>query len=224
MKTEEVRKLDLIAQERFAIPGILLMEHASMGLAREVASRIDSEGEKILILCGKGNNGGDGLACARHLHNMGHRPEIVLLGKLEDLRPGGDAAVNGEIARRMGIPIHEALDVDTIIRMLNEGNYPLHLDAVFGTGLSTPLRGIYPSLFEKINELALPFIAVDVPSGLNSDTGEVMGAAVRARATVTFAFAKRGFLEGEGPAYCGEVIVSGIGLPREVEAHPEKYL
>jgi NAD(P)H-hydrate epimerase len=224
MKTDEVRKLDLIAQERFAIPGILLMEHASLNLSEQVLSRIGGKGEKVLILCGKGNNGGDGLACARHLHNRGHFPEVILLGRLDELKSGTDADINGKIAHKMGIPIHEILDTDPVLRVLKDGNYRIHLDAVFGTGLSTPLRGIYPDLFQGINELELPFIAVDVPSGLNSDTGEVMGAAIKAEQTVTFAFAKRGFMEGEGPDYCGDVIVAGIGLPREVEEHPENYL
>ena len=224
LSTESIRSLDMIAQDRFSIPGILLMEHASLGLAQVVNSQIDSTGHKIIILCGKGNNGGDGFAAARHLHNYGASPEVVLLGRIPDLKAGSDAATNARIAERMGLPIHECPQGKGAMEVLKRSAGAIHLDAVFGTGLNSPLRGIYPALFEEINGLGRPWIAVDVPSGLNSDTGMPMGAAIKAQKTVTFAFAKRGFELGEGPAYCGEIVVVGIGLPREVEEDPEAYL
>jgi NAD(P)H-hydrate epimerase len=224
LKTFEVRELDRLAQDRFGLPGLLLMEHASLGLARYVTDRAGMERARIALLCGKGNNGGDGFAAARHLHNFGHAPEVLLLGRLDDLKPASDAAVNAQIAVKMGIPFREYPDGVGAAEQLKDGAYSVYLDAVFGTGLSTPLRGIYPALFETINRLDLPFIAVDVPSGLNSDTGEPMGAAIRARETVTFAFAKRGFQNEHSEPYCGEITVAGIGLPREVMEAPEKFL
>lgn len=224
LKTLEVRKLDQIAQDRFGIPGILLMEHASLGLATHIQLQAGEIGESILILCGKGNNGGDGLAAARHLFNRGYRPEVLLIGKAGDIRAGSDAAVNAEICLKMGIPLFECDDRDTILDVLKKRNHTVYVDAVFGTGLSSELKGIYPSLFNAINELELPFMAVDVPSGLNSDTGIPMGGAVKARKTITFAFAKEGFQKGEGPSYCGEIKVVDIGLPKEVIRNPHAYL
>jgi NAD(P)H-hydrate epimerase len=219
-----IRKLDQLAIDRYGIPGLLLMEHASLGLAKHVHAQLPDPERKILIFCGKGNNGGDGFAAARHLHNLGHHPEILLFGRREDIRPGTDAQINAEITHRMDIPIHEHGDVESVLAHLHDTRYHAYLDAVFGTGLSTPLRGIYPELFQAIDDLNLPITAVDVPSGLNSDTGMPMGAALHARQTVTFAFAKKGFKTGEGPAYCGEVYVVGIGLPRQVREDPERFL
>jgi NAD(P)H-hydrate epimerase len=219
-----VRRLDQIAQERFSIPGLLLMEHASLGLANHVKQYLKESNKRILILTGKGNNGGDGMAAARHLYNEGHEPEILLIGKKEDIRSDSDAFVNAIIAEKMSIPIMEYTETETILSHLKKHAYDIYLDAVFGTGLSSPLRSIYPVLFKSINQLNLPFIAVDVPSGLNADTGMPMGAAIKAFQTVTFAFAKIGFQKGKGPAYCGEVFVTGIGLPREVVEDPERFL
>lgn len=224
LKTSEVRRLDQVAQERFGIPGILLMEHASLGLATHIQLQVGELGGSILFLCGKGNNGGDGFAAARHLHNRGYKPEIVLLGKAEDVRTGSDASVNADICLKMGIPLKECIDKNAILEILSKENHAVYVDAVFGTGLSSELRGVYPALFDAINELDLPIIAVDVPSGLNSDTGMPMGATVRARQTITFAFAKEGFRKGEGSAFCGNIKVVDIGLPRELKEDPRAFL
>lgn len=224
LKTLQNRELDVIAQKVFSIPGIILMEHASLGLAEVACSHLPEKGSRIAILCGKGNNGGDGFAAARHLHNAGHVPVIVLLGKQEEVKSGSDAAVNIEIAAKMGISIEECEDGPAALKCLSGGNFAICLDAVFGTGLSSQLRGFYPTLFDEINELGMHVIAVDVPSGLNSDTGMPMGAAIRAKQTVTFGFAKTGFQLGEANQYCGEIIVKGIGLPREVIENPERFL
>lgn len=147
-----------------------------------------------------------------------------MLGRIADLNPDSDAAVNAEIARKMGIRIYECPGCEGALDILSNQSYSIYLDAVFGTGLNTLLRGAYPALFKSINDLNKSWIAVDVPSGLNSDTGMPMGAAVKAKTTVTFAFAKRGFQQGEGPEYCGEIKVVGIGLPREMEENPEAFL
>ncbi len=224
LNTSDIRRLDLIAQNVFSIPGLILMEHASLGLAKHLLSRLKKPAQRVMFLCGKGNNGGDGFAAARHLHNHGHKPEILLIGNGISIKAESEAATNFKIAHDIGIPIHECTETDRIITILRNSSCSVYLDAVFGTGLTTELRGIYPELFEQVNDLNLPFIAVDVPSGLNSDTGIPMGAAIRAVETVTFAFAKKGFLVGEGPAYCGDVFVCGIGLPKAVMDAPEKYL
>jgi NAD(P)H-hydrate epimerase len=224
LKTNEIRKLDELAQLRFSIPGILLMEHASLGLAQHIFLLSQDINQKIFILCGKGNNGGDGFATARHLHNHGHRPEVLLMGKKGDLKESSDAYTNACITHKMGIPIQECTKVEEVLQRVKDCEYAFHLDAVFGTGLSSRLRGIYPELFTAINELNLSFIAVDVPSGLNSETGMPMGAAIKAWQTITFAFPKIGFNLGEGPKYCGEIKVVDIGLPKEVKDNPTKFL
>jgi NAD(P)H-hydrate epimerase len=224
LKTSEVRHLDMVAQDRFGIPGLLLMEHASWGIA-EVLQGLAPTGKKMfLFLCGKGNNGGDGFAAARHLHNRGLRAAVVLTGRIDQIRAESDAATNAAIARKMGIPIAECETAAEILEAIDRAA-PDHLvDAVLGTGLSSPVRGLYKEVFEGLNARELNVTAVDMPSGLDSDTGLPLGGAVRAARTVTLAFAKTGLMKPEAAEYCGEIIVKGIGLPREVCDDPRAYL
>ncbi len=224
LNTNDVRKLDLIAQDAFSIPGILLMEHASLGLAEVLLSLSKTQKEKFLFLCGRGNNGGDGLAAARHLHNNRLRVEIVFTGRVDQIRPGSDAETNARIAIKMGIPIFEAESADHALERIDAVSPTRLVDAVFGTGLSSDVRGWYGELFDGINSREYDVTAVDVPSGLDSDSGLPLGTAIKAQRTVTFAFPKKGLLNKEGQRYCGEVIVKGIGLPLEVIENPGAYL
>lgn len=224
LKTSEVRHLDMVAQDRFGIPGLLLMEHASWGIADVLLGFASTGQEKFLFLCGKGNNGGDGFAAARHLHNRGLRVAVVLTGRMDGISAGSDAAANAAIAQKMGIPIAESETAGGVLEAIDLAA-PDHLvDAVLGTGLSSPVRGLYKEVFEGLNTRGLNVTAVDMPSGLDSDTGLPLGTAVRAMRTVTLAFAKTGLMKPEAAEYCGEIIVKGIGLPREVCENPRAYL
>jgi len=126
LKSIQIRALDKIATERFGIPGLLLMENASMGIARFLEKRANGAPRKILVLCGKGNNGGDGFATARHLHNSGMILELVLIGTLHSLREGSDVAINAGMARRMGIPLHECPNPESIMDVLRREAHDIY--------------------------------------------------------------------------------------------------
>jgi hydroxyethylthiazole kinase-like uncharacterized protein yjeF len=225
----QVREVDRIAIERYGIPGIVLMENAARGAtdvawqmlrgATDAARSADQAGcaaqrspgcgsAEVLILCGGGNNGGDGLAVARHLHNRGCRVRIALT--IDPARYEGDALINWKIVRAMGLP-QESFDPARI------GTPDLIIDAVFGTGLSKPPRDPFAQLADAVNATGIPVLAVDVPSGLDCDTGEPLGlACIRATRTATFVTEKLGFAVPEARAYIGDVIVANIGCPVEI--------
>jgi len=224
LNTSDIRKLDKLAQRRFSIPGLLLMEHASLGLAEELLKLPGSDLSRYVFLCGKGNNGGDGFAAARHLHNAGHDVKVILTGLLDHLREGSDAAVNAQIASNMGIMIVECRSSEEILGHLDALEPRFLVDAVLGTGLSSDVRGMFKEVFSGINEKNLDVTAVDIPSGFDGDTGRPRGVAIKARRTVTFAFSKIGFLDEQSRAFCGDIIVKGIGIPREVVENPQEFL
>ena len=224
LNTSDIRKLDLVAQERFSISGLLLMEHASLGLAEVLLSLAPDGVGRVLFLCGKGNHGGDGFAAARHLHNAGLSSSIVLAGRLDQIRRGSDAEMNALIATRMKIPIIECEDASEILAHIDKTEPDFVVDALLGTGLSSDVRGMLEEVIDGVNERRLDVTAVDMPSGLDSDTGLPLGTAIIAQRTVTFAFQKVGLAKNEARPYCGKIFVKGIGLPREVIQDPHAYL
>jgi NAD(P)H-hydrate epimerase len=213
----EMRQLDEIAINRLGIPGIVLMENAGREIAREAIDLYNSlynsempaaEQKKPswLILVGKGNNGGDGLVAARHFAEAGHEVAILYAVPPEQLR--GDAARQRDIAASWGL------------RSFVYGQEPVAwhcyggiIDALLGTGSKGQPRDPYASIIREANASGLPIIAADIPSGLNADTGEVAGDCIRAKRTVSLAFAKRGLMQYPGAAYAGEVVVKPIGIP-----------
>ncbi len=210
LSRHQVRELDHLAIERYGIPGIVLMENASTGAAR-VALAMLRRNRRALVLCGGGNNGGDGLAIGRHLHNRGI--EILLATTIDPSGYKGDAAINMNIVRQMNLPIQPA--TPDLIRQWQGG---LIIDAIFGTGLSQPPRGDFAAIVAAVADNGAPVLSIDLPSGLDCDTGEPLGNAIRARATVTFVAAKKGFANPASRPYTGRVIVCGIGAPRELIA------
>jgi NAD(P)H-hydrate epimerase len=196
----QVREVDRLAIEAFHIPGIVLMENAARSVV-DVALQMAPANGTVVIVCGGGNNGGDGFAVGRHLHNRGLGVRIV--NTASDLK--GDALINFRIAEAMGIPIG---------RSWRDGE--LIIDALFGTGLSRPPYEDAAALIGQMNQAGVPILAVDLPSGLDCDTGEPLGACVRATRTVTFVAEKTGFANPASRVYTGEVIVGDIGCPREL--------
>jgi len=215
---QEMRELDRKAIEEYKIPGIILMENAGRNVAKEVLQMIDNpQKEKVAILCGKGNNGGDGFVVARHLHNHCISVGVFLVAKISDILKDGDAATNLQILINMKIPIQEILDIPGINNLLKELNgYSILVDALFGTGLSGEVREPFKTLIHGVDDLNKTIISVDIPSGLDCNTGKVLGAAIKATKTITFAVAKKGFYLNDGPGYTGKVIVSDISIPREL--------
>lgn len=229
LSREQARAVDRIAVERYGVPGVVLMENAARAAAATAQDMLGGRPEPVLILCGGGNNGGDGLAIARHLHNAGHRVTVALT--VEAARYGGDALVNWKIVEAMGMPVVQAAaEMTALIRLLaprdaaapagpgqDRGERPaLIVDAVFGTGLTRAPREPFAALAAGVDASGLPVLAVDVPSGLDCDSGRPLGACIRATRTITFAALKQGFANPESRPWTGEVVVGDIGCPREV--------
>ncbi len=204
LTTDEMGRADRLTIEA-GTPGIALMEAAGRAVAQEVIWRYP-DAERVAVLCGPGNNGGDGFVAARHLREHGFTVTLALLGKLENLK--GDAA---EMARAweggvapLALDILEGADVA--------------IDAIFGAGLTRPVEGAVAEIIEALGERQIPVIAVDVPSGIDGTTGEVRGMSARAEATVTFFRRKTGHVLLPGRLQCGAVRVADIGIPADVLA------
>jgi NAD(P)H-hydrate epimerase len=203
---ETARELDRLAAEQYAMPTILLMENAAVCLAAEARRMIRGARGRVTIFCGPGNNGGDGFAMARHLHNAGVQVKVVLADPSKAYQ--GDAATNLTIARAMGVDIVPP----------TTSGADLIVDALLGTGLDRSVREPIDRLIRMINRSPAPVLAVDIPSGLDADTGEPLGIAVRADVTMTMAGRKLGFSRPGARDYLGRVIVADIGVPRELVA------
>lgn len=211
--SQEMRAIDRAAIEGLGIPGLVLMENAGRGVFIHLTDFTDGvEGLRALVVCGKGNNGGDGFVVARHLANHGADVRIALLGKTSEVQ--GDAQVNMAVAKGMGLPIVEILEEEGLALLTDSLlEADVVVDAVFGTGFSGKAEGLYASVIDRMNSSDSPIIAIDCPSGLNVDTGRPEGACVEADLTVTMALLKRGHLLYPGADLCGEVAVVDIGIP-----------
>lgn len=203
----EVREVDRCAIEELEVPGVVLMENAGRGLAQAILRR----GGTPTIVCGTGNNGGDGWVAARHLRLAGVTPRLILCGARE--RVGGDAAINLQILERVGVDYAVAADGPALAALLAEHPPELLVDALYGTGLQGELRPDGRAWVEALIACGAPVLAVDIPSGLCADSGQPLGVAVRAEGTVTFVAPKVGFAQAAD--YVGEVEVVSIGCPAE---------
>lgn len=210
----QLRELDRQATLVYGIPGPVLMENAGRGAA-ECLLRLGIGG-KVVICCGKGNNGGDGLVIARHLDAMGVAVEVILAGPKEKLSP--DASLQYHIVDKSGIPMRFASDDELTGLWLAErlANADWIVDALFGTGLTGPLRSPFDSAVKTINTAPGRRFAIDIPSGLDGDTGAPLGQTIRATHTVTFVAQKTGFAQAGARAWLGDVTVVPIGLPRRL--------
>ncbi|MCA9298675.1 MAG: NAD(P)H-hydrate epimerase [Phycisphaerales bacterium] len=198
---ECARTLDQRATASFGIPSIVLMENACRQLAHVVLDRF--EPRSVLVVAGTGNNGGDGYGAARHLHNAG--VDVRLVG---DPPTTPDATTNRRICEAMGLPIAPLAGLDDTC-----GPADVVIDALLGTGLSSPVREPQARAIEGMQALGVPIVAADLPSGLDADTGAVLGAAVRATMTVTFAGLKPAFFELGTQVFVGEIVLADIGAP-----------
>jgi NAD(P)H-hydrate epimerase len=227
---DAVRSLDRAAIEQLGIPGIILMENAAAAIERECTrllearpappnppNKPDHPGRAILIVAGAGNNAGDGFALARRLWVAGHRSVRIALA-LPPNKIKGDAATNLSIAHRMGIPIAPADDWNAAADQ--QPGALLIVDALLGTGLDRPLEGPIAHAARQINaarERGAFVLAIDIPTGLDADTGKTIGdLAVTADHTITLAAMKPGLLKPEARQYTGTVTVAGIGVPHEL--------
>ncbi len=215
MSRDEVRAFDAWAINELGIAGVVLMENAGRSCVELVKEKLAGVADaKVCVFCGTGNNGGDGYVIARGLLNYGFEVVVVLCGDREKVK--GDAKINLDILEGIGQRI-EALDLDGGDIGGKVGGFAsgadMIVDGLFGTGLTGELRDGYKELIESINSQGVPVLAVDIPSGLDCDTGEPLGAAIRASYTVTFVAVKRGFTLGEQTdKYTGEIHVGSIGV------------
>jgi NAD(P)H-hydrate epimerase len=216
----EVREVDRRAIEQYAMNGLVLMENAGRGCVDTLCSL--SCREPVVVVCGKGNNAGDGFVIARHLDLRGLSVKVVLLGAPEELR--GDAAANYAILARCGVPL---VDLSSNFA---PATFDTHLagaewivDALLGTGASGPPRPPMDAAIERMNAASARRLAVDLPSGLDCDTGEPANPTVRADHTCTFVAAKVGFANHKAAPYLGQIHILDIGAPRrlveEILAH-----
>jgi NAD(P)H-hydrate epimerase len=208
---DQIRAVDRIASESFGIPTIVLMENAGRG-ATDLLLAHCPDHPLYLVVAGRGNNGGDGFVIARHLTLRGRHVEVAVLGEAPASAGSGDAGVNLRILTRMAVRLHTVRTSRDLDALLSSPR-TLVVDAILGTGVTGPVKGLALDAIERINASGAPVLAVDTPSGLDCDTGRPLGAAVRATMTVTFAAMKSGFLEPGAEYWTGRVHVTDIGAP-----------
>jgi NAD(P)H-hydrate epimerase len=211
LTAEQMKAIDRRASERFAVPSLVLMENAAIAVVDAIFEHYP-ECERVAVICGTGANGGDGLAVARHLENRGVVPHILFVGDRAAVT--GDAQTNLTICERLAIPMHDVTDSDSLAdALVHAGDADLLIDALFGTGLNRAPSGLHAEVIRSINELALPVVAVDLPSGVNASSPEPFEPCIHAAVTVTFAAPKLCHVFEPAALACGEVVVADISIP-----------
>ena len=213
LNASEMRELDRQAIKEWHLPGVVLMENAGLATADQIEERFsDLWPGPLLVVAGKGNNGGDGYVIARHLMNRGWDVAVLILAANEAI--DGDARINLDVLTRSFAELYYAEDGDGLFSVLDVIDAPtLIVDALLGTGLSSEVKGLYAEVINWINGTGLPVIAVDIPSGVDASTGQMHGPTVCADLTVTFAEAKVGHVLRPASDYVGDLVVVDIGIP-----------
>ena len=208
----QMREIDHRAITGLGIPSLVLMENAGLALVEEVENRLKEDHLRISILCGPGNNGGDGMVAARHLHDRGHEVMVFLAAPRSAF--SGDARTQLRILGKLGVPVRvvsSGTGMERVRKRFEESD--LAVDALFGTGLQREVGGLFAQCVAAINSCPGLVMAVDIPSGLNGETGIPMGETVTADVTVTLAFPKPGIVLFPGADFAGDVVVADIGIP-----------
>ncbi|HLA09067.1 MAG TPA: NAD(P)H-hydrate dehydratase [Pyrinomonadaceae bacterium] len=249
LTANQVREIDRLTVDQYNVPSLVLMESAAEACVRAVASRVENqlEGKTAQVLCGPGNNGGDGAALARILANLGMHVDVILFGNTKNLR--GDAKTNfdalnalasftaGSRAKPAPLVLTECENVAAWEEIARPRRfYDVIVDALFGTGLSRPLEGLFLQVVEHLRMIKTAreiargirplILSIDIPSGLNADLSNPIGAAVESDVTVTFTAAKAANVLPPASQFCGEVIVANIGSPTSLveAANPRLFL
>jgi hydroxyethylthiazole kinase-like uncharacterized protein yjeF len=225
----QMREVDRLTTERYGVPSIVLMENAAKATIEAAEKRFGvMAGKRALIICGKGNNGGDGAAIGRQLYARGARVDILLLGKIGDAR--GDARANFDAAHALaekestgesgsgGLRIVEIETPEALLREATSSSHDIVFDAIFGTGLTRPAAGIHADAIYFLKECSCsrPVVSVDIPSGIASDSDHLIGPAVTAHLTVTFTAPKPASVLPPACYHSGELVVAPIGSPEEL--------
>lgn len=204
---EQMRTIDQVTIEKFGIPGAVLMERAGLAVAERVREHFDKK--KVIVLAGGGNNGGDGIAAARNLHNWGWHVRVLLMLREDRLSP--DCLAQYRMAKHSGVAIEFR---KTVTEKDLHGS--LVIDALLGTGLNKDVTSFMADVIRFLNAADVKVVAVDIPSGISSDSGQIMGAAVQADHTVTFGLPKIGHILFPGAQYSGKLFIADIGFPEEL--------
>ncbi|WP_010277418.1 NAD(P)H-hydrate epimerase, partial [Paenibacillus senegalensis] len=217
LNSEEMRRVDQYTIEQIGIPALVLMENAGRAVAEEVLAlsrELPSRTGRWLIMAGKGNNGGDGLVAARHLLEAGCTVDIWLA---EEEDKGSEAmSIQQAIIKQLGLALRSFQP-----GQIMWGRYDGAIDALLGTGTRGQPRDTYAAFIREANESGLPIVAVDIPSGLDADTGQLHDPCIRAKLTVALAFTKRGLVQHPGVDAAGRVVVRPIGIPERLAADQE---
>jgi NAD(P)H-hydrate epimerase len=209
LNSDSIKRMDDYCINDLGIPGIILMENAALKVLKNIGK---DKFKRFNIICGVGNNGGDGLVVARHLFIQGKKVKVFIIGNID--RTSRDFAINFKIIKSLGIDISfikSIGDLNVLSELIEENS--LTIDAIFGTGLNRKVEGLFYEVISTINSQSKNVISIDVPSGLNSDSGEIMGNAINADTTITFEVMKTGFINYESKGYTGNIIVENIGIP-----------
>lgn len=227
---EQMKRIDRQAAEVHGVPSLILMENAGRGAAEEIIKNLKKRklitqaqvktfnvilsfepelnrdpSPNIVIICGTGNNGGDGFVTARHLMIQGLWPKVFVLGREDQLK--GDALVNVNILKNMKCPLQFGRPSISELK-----NADLVIDAIFGIGLNRDVTGIFQTVIDDMNKHAKKIFALDIPSGLDATNGAIHGICVKAQKTITFYLPKTGMFRGDGPKYTGKIVVKNIGI------------
>lgn len=210
---EKMRQMDMATIQSFGIPGRVLMENAGRGATQWLLERFpDALSMRIAVMAGRGNNGGDGFVMGRYLAGKGADVTVYLLAN-ED-RVSGDAAANLALLHSVGVPVVSVPDEESFAKnKVSISHRQLIIDAILGTGLRSDVKGLYEKAIRFINSLGRPVFSVDIPSGVDSDTGQPRGVCVKAAATATFGFAKVGHVLFPGASFTGDLRIIDIGIP-----------
>jgi NAD(P)H-hydrate epimerase len=201
---KQMRDIDEKTSAVYGISSLILMENAGQAVAREAKKALKKNGNKsIVVVCGSGNNAGDGFAAARYLLNEGYRVKVILAKSPQSFK--GDCKINFDILKKL------KADICFFGRSIRAG---VVIDAVLGTGLCGIVEGSMTEIINAINKSKAYKISADIPSGMDGDSGEIMGCAVKADKTVTFAFPKKAFKNKPARRHTGKVIVADIGIPK----------
>lgn len=213
LTSTQMKNIDRTAIDEIGIAGPILMENAGLQILKAIKAKFpEIEKEKIVIVAGRGNNGGDGLVVARHLFNQGNDPCVLLLASKGEVK--GDAALNLRIAEKIGIKIYEIPSLkEWDIHKEKIFQSSLLLDAIFGTGLTKPAQGLYAAAIDDINRAEAFKVAVDIPSGISSDRFQITGPCVKADLTVTLAAPKIAHIFPPAEEFVGELVVADISIP-----------
>ncbi len=216
LNASQMREADRRTIEEIGIPSLVLMENAGRQVVAALEARFeDLEERRVAVLAGRGNNGGDGFVVARTLLNRGIDVSVFVAGSLDDVK--GDARVNLEVLGRLGL---------SVVEIGNEQQWELHssevsscdviVDAIFGTGLNTPIGGTLETIVADVNEMGIPVVSIDLPSGMSADTHQLIGDCVQASLTVTLGAPKLPLVLTPAATRAGELVIADIGIPSEV--------